>query len=233
MSNNGMKINTAEGKTEYIVISRREEEYEIKMEEEKIKQVTDYKYLGTNINKRNLQEKEIDSRISKYNRNVGMLYPLLRDKFVPRECKITVYNTILKPIIMYGCEAWSLTTKTESKIQAAEMRVLRLVKGVTRRDRVRNVNIRGELGVEPLLDTIERSRLRWYGHVKRMNQDMPANKYLEWKPTGKRPVGRPRKRWVEGVEKALGRRGMSLVEVEEGEIYADREEWRRIQRLGN
>ena len=34
MSNNGMKINTAEGKTEYIVISRREEEYEIKMEEE-------------------------------------------------------------------------------------------------------------------------------------------------------------------------------------------------------
>ena len=81
---------------------------------------------------------------------------------------MTIYNTILKPIIVYGCEAWSLTTKTESKLQAAEMRGLRL-KGVTRRDHIRNTTIRSEMKVESLLQIVERSRLRWHGHVPNEN----------------------------------------------------------------
>ena len=160
MSLKGMKINTGKGKTEFIAVSRREEEYEIRVGEQRIQQVVDYKYLGTNINESNLQEREINKRISKYNRNVSMLYPLLRDEYIPRECKVTIYNTILKPIIVYGCEAWSLTTKTESKLQAAEMRVLRFIKGVTRRNHIRNTTIRSEMKVEPLLQTVERSQAK-------------------------------------------------------------------------
>ena len=113
------------------------------------------------------------------------------------------------------------------------MRVLRLIKGVTRRNMIRNTNIRAELGVEPLLQTVERSRLRWYGHVMRMTEDRHAKKYLSWKPTGKRPVGRPRKRWMEGVDKALKGRGTSAAEVEEQKSYEDRTEWRKIHRLVN
>ena len=71
-----------------------------------------------------------------------MLYPVLRDEFVPRKCTVPVYETVLKPIIMYGSETWSLTTRTESQLQTAEMRVLRLIVGVTRRERIRNIDIR-------------------------------------------------------------------------------------------
>ena len=60
---------------------------------------------------------------------------------------------------MYGSEVWSLTTKTESRLQAAEMRVLRLIMGVTRKDRMRNSRIREELKVTPLLEDIERGKL--------------------------------------------------------------------------
>ena len=98
---------------------------------------------------------EIDNRIIKYNINVRFMHPLLKDKNINRNCKLIIYNTILKPIVLHGSECWSLTTRTESKIQAAEMRVLRTIKGVTRRDRIRNTAIRAELKVEPLLDTIE------------------------------------------------------------------------------
>ena len=76
---------------------------------------------------------------------------------------------MLKPIVPYGSECWSLTTRTESKIKAAEMRVLRNLKGVTRRDRIRNTAITAELKVDPLLGTIEKRRLQWYGHVMRMS----------------------------------------------------------------
>ena len=64
MSLKGMKINIGKGKTEFIAVSRREEEYEITIGEQRIQQVVDYKYLGTN-NKSNLHEREINERISK------------------------------------------------------------------------------------------------------------------------------------------------------------------------
>ena len=230
MKANGMRVNTKKGKTELVVIARKPEQYDIYMEENKINQTENYSHLGVNIGSGNLQEIEINNRISKYNSNVGMMYPLLKDKHVPRDCKIIIYRTILKPLLLYGSEVWSLTSKTESRLQAAEMRVLRLIKGVTRRDRIRNTQIRKDLNIVPLLEDIERSKLRWYGHVMRMNDESKPKKYLEWRPPGKRPVGRPRKRWIEGVESALEKRGISLREVQYFRRYDDRDEWRAFLR---
>ena len=110
------------------------------------------------------------------------------------------------------------------------MRVLRLIKGVTRRDRIRNSQIRKDLNVVPLLEDIERNKLRWYGHVMRMDDGSKPKKYLEWRPPGKRPVGRPRKRWIEGVGSALERRGTTLREVRDFRRYDDRDEWRTFLR---
>ena len=137
-------------------MARNIEEYRITLEQHQIEQATDYEYLGVNINKRNLEESEINQRIASYNKNVNMLYLLLKDQSVPRESKTIIYNAILKPVILYGSETWSLTSRTESKIQATEMRVLRLIKRVTRRDRCRNTSIRAEVRVEPLLWSIEK-----------------------------------------------------------------------------
>ena len=155
MSRNGMKINTRKGKTEVVVISRNFTQCEIYMERDKLYQSESYNHLGVSVGGNNLQEVEINSRIAKYNSNVGMVYPLLRDRSIPRRCKIIIYQSILKPILMYGSEVLSLTTKTESRLQAAEMRVLSLIMGVTRKDQMRNSRIREELNVTPLLEDID------------------------------------------------------------------------------
>lgn len=231
MERNGMKINTQRGKTEIMVISRNKDRLlDIYIGQDKLNQVENYTHLGVNVGSDNMQEVEINNRIAKYNSNVGMMYPLLRDANIPTKCKVTIYQSILKPILLYGSETWSLTKKTESKLQAAEMRVLRLIKNVTRRDKIRNEYIRNELNVLPLLDDIEKNKLRWYGHVMRMEEQRKPKKYLIWKPQGKRPVGRPRKRWLEGVATALDKRGTSLLEVEENNMYEERENWRRFLR---
>ena len=231
MNENGMKINTQKGKTEVLVISRNNRHTcDVLIGQDKVHQVANYTYLGVNVGETNLQEIEINNRIAKYNSNVGLMYPLLRDVNIPRDCKITIYHTILKPILLYGSEVWSLTTRTESKLQAAEMRVLRTIKGVTRKDRIRNTTIRAELQVPPLLEEIERNRLRWYGHVMRMDDNKKPKRYLMWKPEGKRPAGRPRKRWIEGVEVALGNRETSAQEVKTNKKYDDRRDWRGFLR---
>ena len=83
------------------------------------------------------------------------------------------------------------------------MWVLRLIKGVTRRDRIRNVQLREELNVVPLLDDINRKKLQWHGHVKRTIEEKKPKRFLEWFPPGKRPLGHPRMRWIQGIDKAL------------------------------
>jgi hypothetical protein len=55
-----------------------------------------------------------------------------------------------------------------SRVQATDNRVLRLIKGVTRMERLRNGNIIAELDVKEILQYIEETQLRWFGHVRRM-----------------------------------------------------------------
>ena len=103
MNENGMKINTQKDKTEVLVISRNNRHTcDVLIRQDKVHQVANYTYLEVNVGETNSQEIEINNRIAKYNSNVGLVYPLLRDVNIPRECKITIYHTILKP---YCCTA--------------------------------------------------------------------------------------------------------------------------------
>ena len=74
-----------------------------------------------NFNDTALMEKELDVRLAKYSKNVGLLYPLLKERDIPVKVKVTIYKTVLRPILIYGCEAWVLIKRLKSKIQAAEM----------------------------------------------------------------------------------------------------------------
>ena len=122
-----------------------------------------------------------------------MLYPLLKDKHVTRKVKVVTFTTILRPILTRGCEAWTLTCNLRSKVQAAEIRVLYLIRGIMLRDKLHNTDIRLELGVEGILQYVEEMQLRWYGHVMRMPDGSLSHKLLLWRPNSTRPPGRPRK----------------------------------------
>jgi hypothetical protein len=50
---------------------------------------------------------------------------------------------------------------------------------------------------------IKAHRIKWLGHIQRMDQARPTRKLLNWKPMGTRPVGRPRQRWQEDVMEDL------------------------------
>ena len=95
---------------------------------------------------------------------------------------------------------------------------------MTLRDKVRSCEIRKVLNVEPLL-RIEKSQLqyiRWCGHVSRKSQERLARHVLVGKPAGKRPRGRPRKRWSDYIsDLAWSRLGVQPAEL--SEIAADRE----------
>ena len=72
------------------------------------------------------------------------------------------------------------------------MRFLRRIEGVTLFNKVRSSEIQKSLNIEPLLLRIERSQLRWFGHVSKMPQERLSKEALLAKANGRRPDGRPR-----------------------------------------
>ena len=99
----------------------------------------------------------------------------------------------------------------------------------TRMERTKNERIKEIMGVKGKPDIIEKKRLQWYGHVKRMPEDRIPKLIMEWIPLERRKRGRPRKTWMEGVQAAITR---NL----EPDQWRNREEWhlvsgRRRQKL--
>ena len=70
-----------------------------------------------------------------------------------------------------------------------------------------------------IIDIIERKRLQWYGHVKRMQEDRIPKLIMEWIPGERRKRGRPRKTWMEGVRAAMKTRHL------EANQWLNRKEW--------
>ena len=123
-----------------------------------------------------------------------------------------------------------MTERSRSRIQAAEMSFLRRAAGHSLRDRVRSSVTREELGVEPLLLRIERSQLRWLGHLYRMPPGrLPWEVFLAC-PAGRRPRGRPRTRWSDYVTR-LAWECLGVLPEELEEVSGEREVWVSLLRL--
>ena len=101
------------------------------------------------------------------------------------------------PTITYGSETWTMTSQHTAAIQTAEMKFLRPIAGYTRLDKKRNIDIRQQLNIEELNNTIINYRTNWKYHVNRMTENRIPKAALRYKPQGKRKPGRPKKRWTE------------------------------------
>ena len=96
--------------------------------------------------------------------------------------------------MLYGTETASMKKAHEKKMDVAEMRMLRWMCGVTREDRIRNDYIRGTTKVLEVSKKVEEGRLRWYGHIRRREEDHVGKQTMEMTVQGRRRRGRPKKR---------------------------------------
>ena len=122
---------------------------------------------------------------------------VLCDKRVGIKLKGKVHKTVVRPAMMYGAETWAIKKTQEKKLDVAEMRMLRWMCGVTRRDKIRNEVIRGTSKVREISeisDKIQESRLRWYGHVMRRDEQYIGRRVMEMDIQGRRGRGRPKRR---------------------------------------
>ena len=97
------------------------------------------------------------------------------------------------------------------KVIVLEIKCLSSLVGVSRMDRVRNVEVRRRAGIErELASRVDKRVLRWFVHVERMDEDRMVRRVLMAEVSGGHVRGRQRLGWMDGVNVALGNRGMRV-----------------------
>jgi hypothetical protein len=107
----------------------------IKVANRSFESVSQLKYLGMTVTDQNLIQKEIKRRLNSGNSCYHSVQNLLSSRLLSKNVNIRIYKTIILPVILYGCETWSLTLRVEHRLRVFENRVLRRMFG-SKRDEV-------------------------------------------------------------------------------------------------
>ena len=136
--------------------------------------VEEFKYLGTTLTNQNSIAEEIKNRLKSGNACYHSVQNLLSSRLLSKNLKIKMYRTVILPVVLFGCETWSLTLREERKLRVFENRRIfgprsDEVTGEWRRWHNEELN---DLYSSPnIVRVIKSRRMRWAGHVAHMGQE--------------------------------------------------------------
>ena len=145
------------------------------------------------------------------------VFGVLCDRKLSAKVRGKMYKSVIRPTMLYGMETVAVTERQVGKMEVAELKKVRWALGVTRKDKTRNEYVRGTSKIAKLGYKLWNARLRWYGHLKRREEDYVWKRMMEMVVPGRRKRRRPRKRWIdlvrENLEKVGAREGDEIDRV--------------------
>jgi len=106
----------------------------VKIDNSPIERVEVFKYFGSTLTDQNSIQEEIKSRLTLGNACCYSVQNLLSSRLLSKNLKIKIYSTIILPVVLYGCETWSLLLREERRLRVFENRVLRRLFGPKRNE---------------------------------------------------------------------------------------------------
>ena len=134
-------------------------------------QVNVYTYFGTVICRSSGINEEISNRLDKAATAFGSMYKIWKSTNMSLKTKLSLYNSNVVSIVLYGSECWPMTVVNTKRIDAFDSKCLRRIMGVNCEDEVNNSKIREPTKHVELSTKIKRRRLQWFGHVCRMESN--------------------------------------------------------------
>jgi hypothetical protein len=138
--------------------------------------VAKFKYLGITLTEQKWMHAEFNSRLNSGNACYHSVQSLLSSCLLSRNLKVTIYNTIILPVVLYSCETWPLTLREEHRLRVFENRVLRRTFGPNRDEvmgewkKLHSGDFHNLYSSPDIIRQIKSRRMRWAGHVARMGE---------------------------------------------------------------
>ena len=97
----------------------------------------------------------------------------MKSRTLNRSSKLKIYKSLIRPIVTYGCEAWTLTNRDEQYFRIFERRILRKIFGPVQNEdgfwRIRmNYELNDLIKNTDIVRFVKSKRMAWLGHVMRM-----------------------------------------------------------------
>ena len=140
--------------------------------------------------------------------------------------KVRMFNTLVKPILLYGAETWRSTVTTMKKIQTFVNTCLRKILRIRWPNTISNHDLWLQTEQQPVEAVIIQKRWRWIGHTLRKPASSITRQALTWNPQGKRKQGRPKNTWRRELEVERKRSGHTWGQLERH--AQDRNAWRSL-----
>ncbi|XP_076461707.1 uncharacterized protein LOC143294160 [Babylonia areolata] len=122
--------------------------------------------------------------------------------------KTQMYQACVLSTLLYVSETWTLSSRQECRLNTFHLRNLRGILGITWQDRVPNKKVFDQAGISSMFALLTQRRLRWLGHVRRMDDGrIPKNILYRVLATGSRPTGRPVPHYRDGLTPVVNIKG--------------------------
>ena len=144
-----------------------------------------FNYLGSFVSLQQGDLKEIIVKLAEGRQRLARFQKLWKRKqlSIPFKCKL--YRALVLSVVLYGSETWTMNKSTQRKLESFHTSCLRMVLYLSYMQRVTNEEVLAISRMSTLSAMIMIKRLKWFGHVLRMNDDRLALRAFNWEPTEK------------------------------------------------
>lgn len=198
-------------KTKVMDLSKTKNRVALRVKGNIVEQVPNFKYLGTTVNENGDNRKEIRSRIEQARRAFTNMKKFFTRSDLSLSLRLRMIRCYVFPILLYGCECWTLDPNTEKKIEAFEMYIYRRILRIPWTKRITNAEVLQRMNTnKELLLTLKERKIEYFGHVMRGNKYEILRLIIEGKIQGKRSVGRRKNSWLKDIRRWLGCKSIDI-----------------------
>ena len=193
---------------------------------EPIREMESFVYLGSVVDQQGGSDRDVLTNIGKTRAAFVMLKNIWASREISMRTRLRIFNSNVKPILLYGCETWRTTQTMQQKIQTFFNTCLRRIYKSQWQEKIRNKDLWKREGQEPVAEQILRRKWGWIGHTLRKPASSTTRQVLTLNPQGKRKRGRPRNSWRRDTEAELKQQGTNWTGM--ARAAQNRVQWRGV-----